>query len=504
MTSDIVGTLQRLAAGMVVPLGGDRAAVVDADLAERFRPGDHLLLLREHGELLLVPAVLKGEIDRMVERAHGAFRELGRQTDGAILTFFDAFAANLEEQTAWDAITAANREDCERARNARRSTTRLVATERARRDMIEGLRVWRDRAPMRGRTLERVAHAGLTIEQQGAPLGVVGFVFEGRPNVLADAVGVLRDGNTAVLRIGGDALGTARALMRQALQPALERAGLPAGSVVMIDRAEREAAWALFSNPNLSLAVARGSGAAVARLGSIARQAGIPASLHGTGGAWMVADMSADVQRFRSAVRNSLDRKVCNTLNVCCIPEARIDDLVPAFLDVLEDLGRELGHGCKLHVVDGDPRVVPSQWLDAEIDIRRSDGDRREARVGVVAEAELGREWEWDATPEVTLKIVDDLEHAIRLFNSYSPRFVASLISRDPDAHRRFHDSVEAPFVGDGFTRWVDGQYALGRPELGLSNWETGRMLARSAILSGDSIYTVRSRAIQTDLDLHR
>lgn len=504
MTSDTEVTLQRLAAGMVVPLGGDRAAVVDAELAERFRPGDHLLLLREHGELLLVPAVLKNEIDRMVEQAHGDFRDLGRQANDAISAFFEAFAANLENQSVWDAVAAANREDCERARAAGRSTTRLVATERARRDMIDGLRVWRDRAPMRGRTLERVVHAGLTIEQQGAPLGVVGFVFEGRPNVLADAVGVLRDGNTAVLRIGGDALGTARALMRYALHPALERAGLPTGSVVLIDRAEREAAWALFSNPILSLAVARGSGAAVARLGSIARQTGIPASLHGTGGAWLVADVSADVKRFSASVRNSLDRKVCNTLNVCCIPKTRVDDLVPAFLDVLEHLGRELGHGCKLHVVDGDPRVVPSQWLDAEINIRRSDGDRREPRVGVVAETELGREWEWDATPEVTLKIVDDLEHAIRLFNSYSPRFVASLISRDPDAHRRFHDSVEAPFVGDGFTRWVDGQYALGRPELGLSNWETGRLLARSAILSGDSIYTVRSRAIQTDPDLHR
>ncbi len=88
--------------------------------------------------------------------------------------------------------------------------------------------------------------------------------------------------------------------------------------------------------------------------------------------------MSADVQRFESAVRNSLDRKVCNTLNVCCIPKTRVDDLVPAFLDVLEDLGRELGHGCKLHVVDGDPRVVPSEWLDAEINIRRTDGHRRE------------------------------------------------------------------------------------------------------------------------------
>ena len=58
--------------------------------------------------------------------------------------------------------------------------------------------------------------------------------------------------------------------------------------------------------------------------------------------------------------------------------------------------------------------------------------------------------------------------------------------------------------VGNGFTRWVDGQFALDRPELGLSNWEHGRLLGRSGILSGDSVYTVRTRATQSDPDLHR
>ena len=66
-------------------------------------------------------------------------------------------------------------------------------------------------------------------------------------------------------------------------------------------------------------AVARGSGPAVAQLGAVARQAGIPVSLHGTGGAWIVAAADADRERFVASVVHSLDRKVCNTLNVCCI-----------------------------------------------------------------------------------------------------------------------------------------------------------------------------------------
>ena len=80
----------------------------------------------------------------------------------------------------------------------------------------------------------------------------------------------------------------------------------------------------------------------------------------------------------------------------------------------------------------------------------------------------------------------------------------ASLISEDPDAHDYFYNTINAPFVGDGFTRWVDGQYALDKPELGLSNWEHGRLFARGGVLSGDGVFTVRTRARQTDPALRR
>ena len=68
----------------------------------------------------------------------------------------------------------------------------------------------------------------------------------------------------------------------------------------------------------------------------------------------------------------------------------------------------------------------------------------------------------------------------------------------------RFYASVDAPFVGDGFTRWVDGQYALATPELGLSNWQFGRLLGRGGVLSGDSIHTIRHRARIDDASIRR
>jgi glutamate-5-semialdehyde dehydrogenase len=96
------------------------------------------------------------------------------------------------------------------------------------------------------------------------------------------------------------------------------------------------------------------------------------------------------------------------------------------------------------------------------------------------------------------------VDQAVVLCNTYSPHFTASLVSSDLHEHDHFYGAIDAPFVGNGFTRWVDGQYALDAPELGLSNWQGGRMLGRGAILSGDSVHTVRYRATVTDHQTHR
>ena len=299
--------------GMLIPHGGNRATAITEALAAAFQPGDHLLVVQESGALLHIQAAQKALAAQAVDRAHAAFAALQAVPDEAITRFFAVFAARLEDDTAWRAIAEANARDVDAARGAGRSTTRLAVSGKMRADMVAGLHVWRDAAGGRGRVLARMAHEGWTVEQVTAPLGVVGFVFEGRPNVFADAAGVLRSGNTAVLRIGSDALGTAQAILRHALLPALAEAGLPEGAICLIESADRAAGWALFSDRRVALAVARGSGAAVAQLGSVARQAGIAVSLHGTGGAWMVADVAADAARFGAAVRHSLDRKVCNT-----------------------------------------------------------------------------------------------------------------------------------------------------------------------------------------------
>jgi len=497
-------TLDKLTPGMPILYGGNRLTRVSAELAQAFQSGDRLVVVESTGALLHLPAAEHQIATDAVSRAHAAFGSMGAVADDAVSAFYEAFACRLEDGGTWAPIAAANAEDVERARARGRSTTRLAVSDKMRGDMIAGLRAWRDTPARRGSVLETVEHAGWTVEQLAAPLGVVAFVFEGRPNVFADATGVLRGGNTVVFRIGSDALGTAQAIVRHALDSALAEAGLPEGAVTLVESASHAAGWALFSDARLALAVARGSGPAVAQLGSVARQAGVPVSLHGTGGAWIVADASADAERFAAAVYHSLDRKVCNTLNVCCLPRDRVHDLVPKFLDALRRAGEQRGHGCKLHVVEGDERAVPVDWFSQRVTVRRAAGDIEEPLAETLALDQLGHEWEWEETPEVTLKIVADADEAAVLFNRFSPQFVVSFLAELAENAARFLASINAPFVGNGFTRWVDGQYALGRPELGLSNWENGRLFARGGILSGDGVYTVRTVVRQTDPEVCR
>lgn len=495
--------LTELTAGMPIVYGGNQVTTVSRELAESFESGDRLIVVQSTGDMLHVPAAVWDVSTHAVGRAVESFAAMGSMSDAAVSAFFEGFADRLANDDSFAPIADANDADIEAAKARGRSTTRLELTPTMRADMIAGLRGWASQPSGRNAVVDEVEHDGWRIEQVRAGLGVVGFVFEGRPNVFADACGVLRSGNTVVFRIGSDALGTARSIVEYALDPALFDAGLPPGAACLVDSAERSAGHAMFSDERLALAVARGSGGAVAQLGAVARQAGISVSLHGTGGAWIVAGQTADVDRFAAAIENSLDRKVCNTLNTCCIIRSEAERLVPAFLDALDRAGTARDAVAKLHIVREQADCIPASWFD-DAPISRAEGVVTEPRTSTLSSEDLGDEWEWEDSPEVTLAIVESIDHAVELFNRLSPRFAVSLVSEDDDEKAAFFNSVDAPFVGDGFTRWVDGQYALNRPELGLSNWEFGRLFGRGGVLSGDSVFTVRARVTQSDPDLRR
>jgi glutamate-5-semialdehyde dehydrogenase len=428
--------------------------------------GDRVVGLAELGELVVISQAAAEAASQAVQRATSALHALAAVSDDAINQFFEEFATRLEDSLTFAAIQRANAADVADARARGRAVGRLELSERMRRDMVSGLRGWAGTPSRVGEVIERRQGEGYLLERRRAPLGVVAFVFEGRPNVFADAAGVVKNRNAAVFRIGGDALGTAMAIEEHALKPALRAAGLPEGALGLVHSKEHAAAHALFCERTVRLAVARGSGRTVALLGALAKLHGIPASLHGTGGAWMWVEESAPPERVFNAIVRSLDRKVCNTLNVLVLQRAALDELGPHVERALREVQ------ARVAVVPGSEGVVTSSQ--------------------VIEETELAREWEWDTVPELSFVVAADLEHATRLINRYSPKFVASILSERAGAFDDFYAAVEAPYVSNGFTRWVDGQWAWHRPELGLTNWETGRLLGRSGFLSGDDLTSVR------------
>ena len=115
-----------------------------------------------------------------------------------------------------------------------------------------------------------------------------------------------------------------------------------------------------------------------------------------------------------------------------------------------------------------------------------------------------------------TLTLIDGLDAAqlmgprlpvvnpLRWEIGHTAYFYEYWILRQHLGEKPVFDTVDAPFVGNGFTRWVDGQYALDKPELGLSNWQFGRLFGRGGVLSGDSAFTIRTRVTQDDPDIGR
>jgi glutamate-5-semialdehyde dehydrogenase len=451
-------------------------------------PGDRVIAVQSTGELLVVPKAEDDIVRQAVGRASEAFESLAGVTDEQISQFFRTFSDRLAEDALWGAVAEANQGDVERARDAGRQVGRLVASEKMREAMIDGLRGWAKAPSRRGEVVERRVSGDWTIERRRAPLGVVAFVFEGRPNVFADGAGVLRGGNASVMRIGSDALRTAEVIEALGVAPALDVAGLPDGAVTLVRSRSHAAAHALLTMSEVRLAVARGSGPTTALLGSIGAQHGIPVSLHGTGGAWLYLAEDAPATTAVNAIIHSLDRKVCNTLNTIVVAARRAHELVPIVLDALA----KRDPSTRVHVAAGSEHDVPSAFFSRRVPVHRGGGEVVEPQVDVVPVEDLRREWEWDDTPEISLVTAADDEYAVDLINRYSPRFVASIVTSDAERFESFYERVDAPYVGDGFTRWVDGQWAWDRPELGLSNWERGRILGRSGILAGDDVFTLR------------
>jgi glutamate-5-semialdehyde dehydrogenase len=373
-----------------------------------------------------------------------------RETARAARSAVDAMAAASEEaldralveiadrlRSESEPILAANAEDLDAAADLtgalrdrlRLDPERLAAIEAQVRALAEMPHV-----PEEGEVRE---HSGLRVTERRIPIGVVGANYEARPNVTVDVASQLvKSRNAGVLRTGGAALRTSTACVDLAIAPGLEAAGLPRDAIQIVRSADRAAAEALVSIPELvRLVILRGSGPTTAHLADIGARHGTRILAHAEGGGVLYVDRSCDEGRALGLIRESLDRLgVCNRLNLLLVHRDVYEPLVDAVQPLLDDLGVT-------------PSLPPHDHP-------------------------LGHEWATDAGNEanVTIAPVDGPEEAADVANEVTSGLAASVAGDDADAAALFLDRYRGTGAfWNASTRWLDGFRLLQAPETGIN-----------------------------------
>lgn len=362
-------------------------------------------------------------------------------------------ARGLEEKTGL--ILDANRADLTRARSAGLTSAfmdRLTLSESRVEEMAAGLRQVAALPDPVGETVEAWRRPnGVEISRVRVPLGVIGFIYESRPNVTADAAGLcLKSGNTVLLRGGSEALESNSAIA-QVLAKAVEKAGLPAETVQVLDTADRAAVMAMLTlDRYIDLIIPRG-GEEFVRL--VAERATVPVLKHDKGLCHVYVDASADLDMAVTITVNAKAQRVsvCNAIETLLVDAA----VAPRFL----------------------PRAA-ARLREAGVELR---GDER-ARA-LVPEARLATEEDWETEYLdyiLAIRVVDGLDQAIEHIRRHGSGLAEAIVTSDLRNARRFTREVDAAAVlVNASTRFVDGsQFGMGA-EMGIS---TSRLHARGPV----------------------
>jgi len=389
----------------------------------------------------------------VARRARVAARELAGATraakDAALHAMADALVAATPE------IVAANATDLERGRAAGTSAgllDRLALTPERIEAIADALReVAALPDPVgevvRGSTLPN----GLRLRQVRVPMGVVGMIYEARPNVTVDAAGLaLKSGNAAILR-GGSAAASSNTVIVRVLGQALKGAGLPADAVQSIDEHGRQGAVALMHARGLvDLLVPRGGADLIQ---TVVREASVPVVETGVGNCHVYLDASADPQMAVDIVLNSKTQRVgvCNAAETLLVHADAAQAVLPAVLAALAEADV---------VLHGDDRTAAL------------------APPGVDVVPATDEDWATEyLSLDLAVRVVDDLEDAIDHIRTWSSGHTEAIVTQSLAASERFIGALDsAAIMVNASTRFTDGgQFGLGA-EIGIS---TQKMHAR-------------------------
>jgi glutamate-5-semialdehyde dehydrogenase len=360
------------------------------------------------------------------------------EKDAALRTMAD----RLELRAAQ--IVEANAVDVRNARESGQSEAmidRLTLTEERVGAMADGLRQLAALPDPVGDVVRGSALAnGLELRQVRVPFGVVGIIYEGRPNVTADAAGIcLKSGNAALLRGSGSAMSSNAAIV-SVLRKAVADSGLPAHAVQLLDASTRDSVKELMRARGLVDVLIPRGGASLIK--TVVEESTVPVIETGVGNCHVYVDEGADLEKALAVTVNSKTQRLstCNTAESLLVHAAIADTFLPLVLAELADKGV---------TVHGDARV-------AEYD-------------GVVAatEEDWGTEY---LSADISVAVVDSLDDALDHIRRYGTGHTEAIVSESVAATRRFAARVDAAAVMiNASTRFTDGgEFGFGA-EIGIS-----------------------------------
>jgi len=395
-------------------------------------------------------------------RAYVAEKARGARTAARKMALLSSSAKNAalirmadELAARTPALLSANAKDLDEAEGrglTKAMVDRLTLNPKRIGEMAAGLRDVAALPDPVGETVEAWRRPnGVDISRVRVPLGVVGFIYESRPNVTADAAGLcLKSGNAVLLRGGSEALESNTAIA-QVLGKAVEKAGLPGDSIQVVDTADRAAVMAMLTLDRfIDLIIPRG-GEEFVRL--VAERATVPILKHDKGLCHVYVDASADLDMAAAIAVNAKAQRV----SVCNAAETLLVDAVvaAAFL----------------------PRVA-ARLREAGVELR---GDERTRTL--VPDARPATEADWDTEYLdyiIAIRVVEGLDAAIDHIRRHGSGLAEAIVTSDLRNARRFTREVDAAAVlVNASTRLVDGsQFGMGA-EMGIS---TSRLHARGPV----------------------
>jgi glutamate-5-semialdehyde dehydrogenase len=387
---------------------------------------------------------------------------LAARTASRAMAKADTIAKNHALKTIGDAILrekdsllAANRADLENARaNGMEAAMldRLALTEKSIDIMAEGMRQIASLPDPIGEISDlKYRPSGIQVGKMRVPLGVIGIIYEARPNVTVDAAGLcLKSGNAAILRGGSEAIRCNHALAKL-VQEGLRTAGLPAAAVQVVETTDRAAVGELITMKDyVDVIVPRGGKSLIERISSEAR---IPVIKHLDGNCHIYIDDAADLDKAMRIVENAKTQRLgtCNTLESLLVARSVAARMLPAIAGMLMEKGIEI-RGCAETCT-----IVPGAKAASEEDYYTEYLDAI-----------------------ISIKIVADTDEAIAHINRYSSQHTEAIITEDYTRARQFLREVDSSSViVNASTRFADGfEYGLGA-EIGIS---TDKLHARGPV----------------------